>query len=211
MDKHKDNGVLLGNSNLLKYSPEVICVGDVINKELFSSVYKDIAEAFGVDIAIQFYQMYKGMQISFTTMLFSIKEENVKMENKEKIYEKMAVFPKKLFGKDLYKIVLLSGKMQDITRIPKGKTFLYTMKIFVDLPMNEVEKYTDSVKNYYKDKTENTAFKIDAVLISYPHFKMRNPNGIITIGADVIYDSEPPRPRRFNSPLYVMPKRIKQV
>lgn len=71
MDKHKDNGILLENSSLIEYSPEVIFVGGVTNKELFNTVYKDIAEVFGVDIAIQFYQMYKGMQISFPTRLFN--------------------------------------------------------------------------------------------------------------------------------------------
>ena len=71
MDKHKEKGILLEKSDLLQYFPEVICVGDVADKELFNSVYKDIAEAFGVDVAIQFYQMYKGMQISFPTRLFN--------------------------------------------------------------------------------------------------------------------------------------------
>jgi len=67
MDKHKDNGILLENSVLVKYSQEVMNV----DKQLFNSVYKDIAEAFGMDVAIQFYQMYKGMQISFPTRLFN--------------------------------------------------------------------------------------------------------------------------------------------
>ncbi len=67
MDKHKDNGVLLVKSNLIQYSTEVMSV----DKQLFNSVYKDIAEAFGMDVAIQFYQMYKGMQISFPTRLFN--------------------------------------------------------------------------------------------------------------------------------------------
>ena len=67
MDKHKDNGVLLIKSNLIQYYPEVMNV----DKQLFNSVYRDIAEAFGMDVAIQFYQMYKGMQISFPTRLFN--------------------------------------------------------------------------------------------------------------------------------------------
>ncbi len=67
MDKHKDNGVLLEKPDLIQYSPEVMNV----DKQLFNSVYKDIAEAFGMDVAIQFYQMYKGMQISFPTRLFN--------------------------------------------------------------------------------------------------------------------------------------------
>ncbi len=67
MDKYKDNGILLENFDLVKYSQEVMNM----DKQLFNSVYKDIAEAFGMDVAIQFYQMYKGMQISFPTRLFN--------------------------------------------------------------------------------------------------------------------------------------------
>jgi Mor family transcriptional regulator len=67
MDKRKDNGILLVKSNLIQYPTEVMSV----DKQLFNSVYKDIAEAFGMDVAIQFYQMYKGMQISFPTRLFN--------------------------------------------------------------------------------------------------------------------------------------------
>lgn len=67
MDKHKDNGVLLAKPDLIQYYPEVMNV----DKQLFNSIYRDIAEAFGMDVAIQFYQMYKGMQISFPTRLFN--------------------------------------------------------------------------------------------------------------------------------------------
>ncbi len=71
MDKRKDNGILLGKSDLVKYSSEVILMGGETQKELLNSVYKDIAEAFGIDVAIQFYQMYKGMQMTFPTRLFN--------------------------------------------------------------------------------------------------------------------------------------------
>ena len=46
---------------------------DDSDKQMFNSVYKDFAEAFGIDVAIQIYQMYKGMQISFPTRLFNPK------------------------------------------------------------------------------------------------------------------------------------------
>ena len=71
MDIYKDNGILLVNSNLVKYTHEVVNMGGESDKQLFNSVYKDIAEAFGIDIAIQIYQMYKGTQISFPTRLFN--------------------------------------------------------------------------------------------------------------------------------------------
>ena len=71
MDIYKDNEILLEKSDLLEYDSEVIFVGNVAEKELLNTVYKDIAEAFGIDIAIQFYQMDKGMQITFPTRLFN--------------------------------------------------------------------------------------------------------------------------------------------
>ena len=73
MDIYKDNEILLEKSDLLEYDSEVIFVGNVAEKEILNTVYKDIAEAFGIDIAIQFYQMYKGMQITFPTRLFNSK------------------------------------------------------------------------------------------------------------------------------------------
>ncbi len=71
MDIYKDNGVLLMKSDLIKYFPEVINVGDDSSKNVFNAVYNDISEVFGVDVALQMYQMYKGMQISFPTRLFN--------------------------------------------------------------------------------------------------------------------------------------------
>ena len=71
VDKYKDKGILLMNSDLVKYCKEVMNLGGDTEKQLFNSVYKDIAEVFGIDIAIQIYQMYKGMQITFPTRLFN--------------------------------------------------------------------------------------------------------------------------------------------
>ena len=71
MDIYKDKGVLLMKSDLIEYSPEVINVGDDSSKNVFNAVYNEISEAFGVDVAIQMYQTYKGMQISFPTRLFN--------------------------------------------------------------------------------------------------------------------------------------------
>ena len=71
MDKHKDNGILLMNENLIEYCREVVNMGGEPEKELFNSVYNDLAEVFGIDTAIQIYQMYKGTQISFPTRLFN--------------------------------------------------------------------------------------------------------------------------------------------
>ena len=67
----KDKGILLMKSDLVKYIQEVVDMGGESDKQLFNSVYKDMAEAFGIDVAIQIYQMYKGTQISFPTRLFN--------------------------------------------------------------------------------------------------------------------------------------------
>ena len=38
---------------------------------LFNSIYEEISEEFGFDVAIKIYQIYKGMQITFPTRLFN--------------------------------------------------------------------------------------------------------------------------------------------
>ena len=130
------------------------------------------------------------------------------METK-KLYGKIVDFPQKLFGEKLYKVLLESGNIQDITHIPTGETHIYTLKIIVDIPYKDIEKYADRVKNYYKKKTENTAFKIEAELVTRLHFKMRSCNGIIPLDTAVLYDSEPPRQRLFVSSNYPPVGKIK--
>ena len=71
MDKRKDNEILLEFQDMVKYLQEVVNVGGVESKKLFNSVYEEISEEFGYDIAIKMYQIYKGMQISFPTRLFN--------------------------------------------------------------------------------------------------------------------------------------------
>ena len=38
---------------------------DENNKELLNSVYKEINEEFGIDVAMRMYQLYKGTQVNF--------------------------------------------------------------------------------------------------------------------------------------------------
>jgi len=71
MDIYKDNGILHMKKDLVKYFQEVIAVGENSSKDIFNAIYNDISETFGVDVAIQMYQTYKGMQISFPTRLFN--------------------------------------------------------------------------------------------------------------------------------------------
>ena len=42
-----------------------------VDSDLFNSIYKEISEEFGIDVAVKFYQMYKGTQVSFPTRLFN--------------------------------------------------------------------------------------------------------------------------------------------
>ena len=71
MEIYKDKGILLMNSDLINCITEVISMGADNPETIFNSIYNDISEAFGMDVAIQMYQTYKGMQITFPTRLFN--------------------------------------------------------------------------------------------------------------------------------------------
>jgi Mor family transcriptional regulator len=64
MDKHKDNGILLEHSPLLKLSKEVMLMAEN-DTEMLNSVYKEVSERLGIDVAMEIYKMFKGQQISF--------------------------------------------------------------------------------------------------------------------------------------------------
>lgn len=71
MDINKDKGILLMKNDLVKYHQEVVSMGGDSSQNIFNTIYNDISETFGVDVAIQMYQIYKGMQITFPTRLFN--------------------------------------------------------------------------------------------------------------------------------------------
>lgn len=48
---------------MLKSIYEVVLLEN--EEELLNSVYKDINEEFGIDVAMRMYQMYKGVQVNF--------------------------------------------------------------------------------------------------------------------------------------------------
>lgn len=48
---------------MVKYNYEVMPLEN--EEELLNSVYKDINEEFGIDVAMRMYQMYKGVQVNF--------------------------------------------------------------------------------------------------------------------------------------------------
>ena len=69
-DKHKDNGIILERGNLLNLSKEVMRMA-VNDPELLNSVYKEVSEKLGMDVAMSIYQMFKGQQISFPMRFFN--------------------------------------------------------------------------------------------------------------------------------------------
>lgn len=64
MDKYKENEILLEQNDLLKYGKGVIRMAEK-DSELLNTVYKEIADNLGMDIAMDIYKMYKGQQITF--------------------------------------------------------------------------------------------------------------------------------------------------
>ena len=63
-DRRKDNGILLGDSKVLKLSKEVMLMAEN-DTEMLNSVYKEVSERLGIDVAMEIYKMFKGQQISF--------------------------------------------------------------------------------------------------------------------------------------------------
>ena len=70
MDKHKDFGIRLEKLNLVEFSKEVMRMAEQ-DSELLNTVYKEVSEKLGMDIAIEIYQMFKGQQINFPVRLFN--------------------------------------------------------------------------------------------------------------------------------------------
>ena len=57
MDKHTDN-VFCSEKNSVVKSPCEVVLLDEKNIELLNSVYKDINDEFGIDVAMRMYQLY---------------------------------------------------------------------------------------------------------------------------------------------------------
>lgn len=70
MDKHKEEGIILGQTDLLKYGNEVIRMAEK-DSELLNMVYKEIADNLGMDVAMDIYKMFKGQQITFPVRFFN--------------------------------------------------------------------------------------------------------------------------------------------
>jgi len=70
MDRNKDNGIILATRDLLKWSAEVIEMAKS-DKELLNSVYREICESMGTDVAMEMYRMFKGQQVTFPVRFFN--------------------------------------------------------------------------------------------------------------------------------------------
>lgn len=70
MDKYKDNGIILGQLNLLNLPQEVVQMARK-DPELLNSVYKEISEKLGMDTAMDIYQLFKGQQVTFPMRFFN--------------------------------------------------------------------------------------------------------------------------------------------
>ena len=112
MDKYKDNGILLMKSDLVKYCKEVVSMGGDTDITLFNTIYNDISEKFGIDVAIHMYENYRGLQVTFPTRLFN--SDYVK-----------AKIPLEYDGKNIKQLAKKYGYSEkSIRRILKEKTQL---------------------------------------------------------------------------------------
>lgn len=70
MDKYKDNGVTLVQSEMVKCGNKEV---DVLTKEaeLYNTVYKEISEIVGLDATLKIYLRFKGQQVSFPVRLYN--------------------------------------------------------------------------------------------------------------------------------------------
>ena len=70
MDKYKENEIRLREYHMLHLSKEVVEMVET-NPERLNTVYKEISEKLGMDVAMEIYRMFKGQQISFPVRFFN--------------------------------------------------------------------------------------------------------------------------------------------
>ena len=70
MDKRKENEILFGQKFSIILSQEMVQMVER-EVELLNTVYKDISERLGLDIAVEIHRMYRGQQISFPIRLLN--------------------------------------------------------------------------------------------------------------------------------------------
>lgn len=70
MDKHKNIEIILGHQNLLKFDIEVMRMAEK-DSELLNTIYREVADKLGMDVAMDIYQLFKGQQICFPVRFFN--------------------------------------------------------------------------------------------------------------------------------------------
>lgn len=71
-DKSKETEIRLEKMDLLRLSKKgMVMTMAERDSEILNSVYKEISEKVGVDVAMELYQMFKGQQICFPVRFFN--------------------------------------------------------------------------------------------------------------------------------------------
>ena len=70
MDKHKENGILLVQNEVLQYEKREV---EALEKEreLYNAVYKEISEIIGLEATLKLYLRFKGQQVTFPVRLYN--------------------------------------------------------------------------------------------------------------------------------------------
>lgn len=70
MDKHKENGILLVQNEVLQYEKREV---EALEKEreLYNAVYKEISEIIGLESTLKLYLRFKGQQVTFPVRLYN--------------------------------------------------------------------------------------------------------------------------------------------
>ena len=71
-DKCKEKGLRLEKQDLLKLSKRMMVMAmEEQDPEVLNSVYREISEKMGIEVAMELYEMFKGQQISFPVRFFN--------------------------------------------------------------------------------------------------------------------------------------------
>ena len=70
MDKHKENGILLVQNEVLQYEKRGVGALEK-ERELYNAVYKEISEIIGLEATLKLYLRFKGQQITFPVRLYN--------------------------------------------------------------------------------------------------------------------------------------------
>ena len=72
VDKRKEYGIRPEKTDLIKLEKTVMVMAMTEhNSEYLNSVYKEIGEKLGPEVALEIYQMFKGQQICFPVRFFN--------------------------------------------------------------------------------------------------------------------------------------------